>query len=77
MGLVPMRFVSFHSVGFVHPHAKHVIFSIISLPKVEVFKFLIGVLEVHIKFCLVWVLMISGVECDCFEWIRVDLVWVI
>ena len=27
-GLIPMRFVSFHSIGFVHPHAKHVIFNV-------------------------------------------------
>ena len=30
MGLNPKRYVSFHSVGFVHPYAKYVILSVIS-----------------------------------------------
>ncbi len=59
MGLIPKRYVSFHSVGFVHPHANHVIVNVILFSKVEGFKFLIGVLEVHSKSCFVGVLMIS------------------
>ena len=49
MGLIPKRYLSFHSVGFVHPHTKHLIFSVISLSNVEGFKFLIDVHEVHFK----------------------------
>ncbi|KAG5571188.1 hypothetical protein H5410_060954 [Solanum commersonii] len=35
MGLIPKGYVNFHSVGLVHPHANHVIFSEISFLKLK------------------------------------------
>jgi len=41
MGIIPKRYVTIHSVGLVHPHAKYVILSEISFLKIDEFKFLI------------------------------------
>ena len=58
-GLIPKRYVSSHSVGFVHPHVNHVNFQCNFVLEVEGLEFLMSFLEISFVILIIGVLMNS------------------